>query len=113
VVQLEYVARGLGRINSYPFPVIPDLGKIERFPYQIGLAGGYLFDLATLVSGRQFPISSIRIKKFYAFEVKPEIGKLFLLLVRILRSVSTVLFGTGFERGGNVFQRSRWWNQLI
>jgi GlcNAc-P-P-Und epimerase len=42
------------------------LGKNDCFPYQIGLAGGYLFDLATLVSGRQFPISSIRIKKFCA-----------------------------------------------
>jgi len=37
-----------------------------RVPYWIGLAGGYLFDLAALVTGRQFPISSIRIKKFCA-----------------------------------------------
>jgi nucleoside-diphosphate-sugar epimerase len=42
------------------------LGKIESSPYQIGLAGGYLFDLAAFMTGRQFPISSIRIKEFCA-----------------------------------------------
>jgi GlcNAc-P-P-Und epimerase len=42
------------------------LGKIECLPYRIGLAGGYLFDLAGIVTGGQFPISSIRIKKFCA-----------------------------------------------
>jgi hypothetical protein len=43
-----------------------DLSKIECFSYQIGFAGGYLFYLAALMTGRQFPISSIRIKKFSA-----------------------------------------------
>jgi hypothetical protein len=42
------------------------LGKIKCFPYWIGFAGGYLFDLAVFVTRRQFPISSIRIKKFCA-----------------------------------------------
>ena len=51
-------------VRLYPFPVIPGLGKIEWFPYWIGLAGRYLFDLAALATGRQFPLSSIRIKKF-------------------------------------------------
>jgi len=55
-----------------------------------------------------FPVISL-----YAFEVKPEIGKLFLLLVRPPWSVSTVLFGTGFERGVYVFQRSQWWTRSI
>ena len=41
-------------------------GRILRIPYWIGLAGGYFFDLAALITGRQFPISSIRIKKFCA-----------------------------------------------
>jgi len=41
-------------------------GRIVRISCWIGLAGGYLFDLAALVTGRQFPISSIRIKKFCA-----------------------------------------------
>jgi GlcNAc-P-P-Und epimerase len=41
-------------------------GRILRVPYWAGLAGGYLFDLATHMTGRRFPISSIRIKKFCA-----------------------------------------------
>jgi GlcNAc-P-P-Und epimerase len=41
-------------------------GRLPRTPYWIGLAGGYLFDLAAFVTVRQFPISSIRIKKFCA-----------------------------------------------
>jgi GlcNAc-P-P-Und epimerase len=41
-------------------------GRIVRIPYWIGIAAGYLFDLAALITGRQFPISSIRIKKFCA-----------------------------------------------
>jgi len=39
-------------------------GRIFLISYWIGRAGGYLFDLAALVTGRQFPIRSIRIKKF-------------------------------------------------
>jgi len=42
------------------------LGKIEGFSYWTGLAGGNVFDLAALMTGRQFRISSIRIKKFCA-----------------------------------------------
>jgi GlcNAc-P-P-Und epimerase len=41
-------------------------GRILRVPYWIGLAGGYFFDLAAHITGRQFSISSIRIKKFCA-----------------------------------------------
>jgi len=41
-------------------------GRIPRVPYWAGLAGGYLFDLAALMTRSQFPISSIRIKKFCA-----------------------------------------------
>jgi nucleoside-diphosphate-sugar epimerase len=42
------------------------LGKINSFLCWKGLAVGYLFDLVALMTGRQFPISSIRIKKFCA-----------------------------------------------
>ncbi|MFW6148006.1 MAG: NAD-dependent epimerase/dehydratase family protein [Thermodesulfobacteriota bacterium] len=41
-------------------------GRILRIPYWIGLTGGYLFDLAAVMTERKFPISSIRIKKFCA-----------------------------------------------
>jgi GlcNAc-P-P-Und epimerase len=37
-----------------------------RFPYMIGLLGGYAFDFLAKVTGKTYPISSIRIKKFSA-----------------------------------------------
>ena len=37
-----------------------------RIPYVIGLFGGYAFDFLAKVTGRTFPFSSIRIKKFCA-----------------------------------------------
>lgn len=35
-----------------------------RIPYPIGILGGYCFDLLAEVTGKQLPISSIRVKKF-------------------------------------------------
>jgi len=35
-----------------------------RIPYPLGYLAGKLFDLASLITGKKFPISSIRIKKF-------------------------------------------------
>jgi len=37
-----------------------------RLPYWIGLLGGSCFDLLTRITGKKFPISSVRIKKFCA-----------------------------------------------
>lgn len=37
-----------------------------RIPYTIGLMGGYGFDLLAKITGKTYPISSIRIKKFCA-----------------------------------------------
>ncbi|XEH38168.1 NAD-dependent epimerase/dehydratase family protein [Edwardsiella tarda] len=37
-----------------------------RVPYFIGLMGGYCFDILAKVTGREFPVSSIRVKKFCA-----------------------------------------------
>ena len=37
-----------------------------KIPYPIGLMAGYIFDALARVTGRTFPISSIRIKKFAA-----------------------------------------------
>ncbi|HZK95055.1 MAG TPA: NAD-dependent epimerase/dehydratase family protein [Prolixibacteraceae bacterium] len=37
-----------------------------RLPYWIGMSGGFIFDLMARITGRKFPISSIRIKKFCA-----------------------------------------------
>jgi nucleoside-diphosphate-sugar epimerase len=40
--------------------------SITRIPYWAGLAGGYCFDVLARLTGRNYPISSIRIKKFCA-----------------------------------------------
>ncbi|MFZ5994931.1 MAG: NAD-dependent epimerase/dehydratase family protein [Thermodesulfobacteriota bacterium] len=37
-----------------------------RIPYAIGLLGGYAFDILAKITGKRYPISSIRIKKFCA-----------------------------------------------
>ena len=37
-----------------------------KIPYPIGLLGGYAFDLLARITGKTYPISSIRIKKFVA-----------------------------------------------
>lgn len=37
-----------------------------RIPYSLGLAVGYLFDALSRVSGRHFPVSSFRVRKFCA-----------------------------------------------
>jgi GlcNAc-P-P-Und epimerase len=49
------------------FATISDGRTIKfRLPYAVGLAGGYIFDLLARLTGKTFPISSIRIKKFCA-----------------------------------------------
>ncbi len=69
-------------LTLYNFADKPDLKGIEivniirnemkkgeikfKIPYFIGLLGGYAFDLASKITGKKFPISSIRIKKFAA-----------------------------------------------
>ena len=40
--------------------------KIVTIPYFAGLLGGSVFDIVSRVTGKKFPISSIRIKKFCA-----------------------------------------------
>ena len=37
-----------------------------RLPYWLGMLGGYGFDIASKISGKKFPISSVRVKKFCA-----------------------------------------------
>jgi hypothetical protein len=37
-----------------------------RLPYVLGYLGGLIFDVAATITGRKFPISSIRVKKFRA-----------------------------------------------
>lgn len=41
-------------------------GKSLTLPYSLGLLGGYTFDLLSKVTGKKFPVSSVRIRKFCA-----------------------------------------------
>ena len=41
-------------------------GMGPRAPYLVGLAGGAVFDLAARLTGRNFPISRVRVEKFCA-----------------------------------------------
>lgn len=41
-------------------------GKGPQIPYAIGLAGGWTFDLAAQITGKTFPISTVRVQKFCA-----------------------------------------------
>lgn len=52
---VEYACRALGRKK-------PKL----RLPYLLGFLAGRCFDLASTISGKKFPISSVRVKKFCA-----------------------------------------------
>lgn len=40
--------------------------NIPRLPYAVGIVGGYGFDLLARLTGKRFPISSIRVRKFCA-----------------------------------------------
>jgi hypothetical protein len=40
--------------------------KIPHVPEWVGLLGGYIFDLLSNITGKKYPISTVRIKKFTA-----------------------------------------------
>src|SRR5262249_15121208 len=44
-------------------------GVGPRLPYAAGLAGGAAFDALAKISGRRFPISLVRVRKFCAHTV--------------------------------------------
>lgn len=50
---------GFEKILDRKFPPV-------SLPYWLGLCGGYAFDLLSLMTGKNFPVSSIRVKKFCA-----------------------------------------------
>ena len=39
---------------------------IPTLPYSLGLLGGYTFDVLAKITGKKFPVSSVRIRKFCA-----------------------------------------------
>jgi GlcNAc-P-P-Und epimerase len=50
---VEYISRSLGKS-----------GKVPRIPKSAAMLGGYAVDAVARLSGRRFPISAIRIRKF-------------------------------------------------
>ncbi|MBB5022849.1 NAD-dependent epimerase/dehydratase family protein [Desulfurispira natronophila] len=66
----NYVDKPDFDMNALVGTVREQLGKGPgvgvRLPYTVGLAVGYFFDLAARLTGKTFPVSSIRVKKFCA-----------------------------------------------
>ncbi|MCW2473051.1 MULTISPECIES: NAD(P)-dependent oxidoreductase [unclassified Symbiopectobacterium] len=65
----NYVDKPDFTMNELTDIICQSLGKKKNnthVPYVIGLFGGYCFDLLSKVSGREFSVSSVRIKKFCA-----------------------------------------------
>lgn len=61
-------------MNELIDTIYSELGKKKpkiNLPYSIGILGGLFFDLISKISGKTFPISAIRIKKFCASTVFP------------------------------------------
>jgi nucleoside-diphosphate-sugar epimerase len=79
---LAYLAKNKSGLEIYNFADKPDMSakkmvdfiqkslgrekKIPSLPYFIGILGGYTFDILSLLTGKKFTVSSIRIKKFAA-----------------------------------------------
>jgi nucleoside-diphosphate-sugar epimerase len=57
-------------MNSLVKVVLSEIGKnhdkILRIPYGIGIIGGYVFEILSIITEARYPISSMRIKKFCA-----------------------------------------------
>ncbi|ENA3446244.1 NAD-dependent epimerase/dehydratase family protein [Yersinia enterocolitica] len=56
----------MNQLTSVIYSCLGKKNKIIRVPYLIGMFGGYLFDILSSLTGKEFSISSIRIKKFCA-----------------------------------------------
>jgi GlcNAc-P-P-Und epimerase len=54
--ELVLTARKLFRVNS----------RLIKLPYSVGLAGGAIIDILARATGRRFPVSAVRIRKFCA-----------------------------------------------
>ncbi|WP_116186104.1 NAD(P)-dependent oxidoreductase [Pectobacterium aquaticum] len=65
----NYVDKPDFTMNELTEIITHALGKKKKnikIPYSLGLFGGYFFDFISKITGRELPISSIRIKKFCA-----------------------------------------------
>ncbi|MDE1493766.1 NAD-dependent epimerase/dehydratase family protein [Xenorhabdus bovienii] len=65
----NYVDKPDFTMNELTHVICNALGKKKsniRIPYPIGILGGYCFDFLSKITGKELPISSIRVKKFCA-----------------------------------------------
>ena len=65
----NYIDKPDNNMNQLISHVSKILGKhipATHFPYWLGMAGGYCFDLLAKVTGRKLTVSSVRVKKFCA-----------------------------------------------
>jgi hypothetical protein len=53
-------------INIFHNTLGKNLNNNFKIPYAFGLMGGYCYDMLAKITGKTYPISSIRIKKFCA-----------------------------------------------
>ena len=90
----NYVDKPDFDMNTLVSLVRAAIGKSKKtgfsIPYFAGLTGGYFFDLASFITRRSFPISSIRVKKFCATtQFETSINKTGFNGVKIPRKTST------------------------
>ncbi|MDC9620355.1 MULTISPECIES: NAD-dependent epimerase/dehydratase family protein [Xenorhabdus] len=65
----NYVDKPDFTMNELTGVICKALGKNKSnisIPYPVGILGGYFFDVLSKIIGKEFPISSIRVKKFCA-----------------------------------------------
>lgn len=56
----------MNELSTIIYDCLEKKSKIIRVPYAIGICAGYAFDFLAKISGKELPVSSIRIKKFCA-----------------------------------------------
>lgn len=65
----NYIDKPDSNMNELVSQVEKSLNKkipSTHFPYWLGMFGGYSFDVLSKLSGKKFPVSSVRVKKFCA-----------------------------------------------
>lgn len=66
---VNYVDKPDFTMNELTNIICDALGKRQnniRIPFAVGMLGGYCFDLLSKITGKEFSVSSIRVKKFCA-----------------------------------------------
>ncbi|HHB1471754.1 TPA: NAD-dependent epimerase/dehydratase family protein [Yersinia enterocolitica] len=56
----------MNELSTVIYTCLGKQSKIIRVPYIVGICAGYAFDIFSKMSGKELPVSSIRIKKFCA-----------------------------------------------